>query len=641
MKLLILTLLSFSLQAKTIYVSSTQVVKTINEVNVLSLASGDSVLFNGAENFIGQLNTKEGVYYGSYNGVSKLTGFVSITKWVNLGGGIYEAPCNAVNMVLVSGKQQPMGRFPNGKDSWIYATSVSGSMPVTVTFDTPIPDFSGAHIVQRKQHWIVDHNLIKSNSSNSLVYTELPGSTTRQPFVKGFGFFIENHPSTLDQIGEWYYNPSTKKLRVFMGSKILPVKVATVQYIVNAAKGSKIENLTLEGSNDHIVNVTGDNLTINKCIIQYAGRSGVSVNFNVWHRLSITNNTIRYINDMGIYTDWRGGDYVTITGNTIYDIGLIPGTGGWGDLGQSAINTSGSYGNISNNTIRRIGYSGIRFGDKINSTVSRNLIDSFCLTKDDGSGIYAYRGSSTNPASGNKVLNNIIINAIGNPHGTPQAAELRKDAFGIYMDENASGVLIDGNTVWNARYGMFNNRPNNITYTNNTFGNCEVPMTTWMSASNYPIKGMTFTGNVYVARLDKWRPLVQWWETTGQNTIPSWGVSDYNFYVSGWTNTFIGSAPTFNEWTNHTLAQWQTSSKYGTQDIHSKFLQTNVPHRIEYNATTKNKTIELLRVYADAKGNIYSGSVTLKPFTSIILIELDYGKLTSLSTEIRRPVHLR
>jgi hypothetical protein len=44
--------------------------------------------------------------------------------------------------------------------------------------------------------------------------------------------------------------------------------------------------------------------------------------------------------------------------------------------------------------------------------------------------------------------------------------------------------------------------------------------------------------------------------------------------------------------------------------------------RFEYNATTSAKTVALSNVYQDVKGNKYSGSVTLAPYTSVILMKI-------------------
>src|SRR6476660_9210812 len=121
-QLLFLLLLSSCAYGKTYYPTS------IAEANSLTLSAGDSVILSGT--LYGSLNKKAGVYYG---GNATITGFKTVQGWTSLGGNIYESvesfPADKVTMVLVNGIQQAMGRYPNGKDNWIYATAVSSSTP--------------------------------------------------------------------------------------------------------------------------------------------------------------------------------------------------------------------------------------------------------------------------------------------------------------------------------------------------------------------------------------------------------------------------------------------------------------------------------------------------------------------------------
>ena len=53
----------------------------------------------------------------------------------------------------------------------------------------------------------------------------------------------------------------------------------------------------------------------------------------------------------------------------------------------------------------------------------------------------------------------------------------------------------------------------------------------------------------------------------------------------------------------------------------------------DYNSTQSNKTINLTDSYVDVAGNAYSGSITLKPFTSILLFKGKSGLNDILSVE--------
>ena len=65
--------------------------------------------------------------------------------------------------------------------------------------------------VLRSAAWVIDRAQITSQSGNTL---SLSYNTTYQP-LDNWGYFIQNHPATLDQTGEWYYNPSDKTIRIY------------------------------------------------------------------------------------------------------------------------------------------------------------------------------------------------------------------------------------------------------------------------------------------------------------------------------------------------------------------------------------------------------------------------------------------
>src|SRR5690606_6010200 len=66
----------------------------------------------------------------------------------------------------------------------------------------------------------------------------------------------------------------------------------------------------------------------------------------------------------------------------------------------------------------------------------------FCLTKDDGGGIYV---GDWFESSGKKITGNIVLNGKGVGEGTNRS--YYKAAQGIYIDEPSGGVEISNNTV--------------------------------------------------------------------------------------------------------------------------------------------------------------------------------------------------
>ena len=189
------------------------------------------------------------------------------------------------------------------------------------------------------------------------------------------------------------------------------------------------------------------------------------------------------------------------------------------------------------------------------------------------------------------------------------------------MDENATGVTVANNTVIGARYGIFNNSANFITYTNNTIAKCETAVTIWRANNKYAIEGLVFTGNRIVSNPGKFKPVIQWWETSGENTIASWGISDSNLILSPFKNPIAGVAPRWSNWKNHTLSEWQASTIFGKKDRHSRQIMSKSTPRVEFNTSRSPRVVILKSTYLDGRGKPRTGSITLEPFSSEVLIE--------------------
>ena len=50
--------------------------------------------------------------------------------------------------------------------------------------------------------------------------------------TNNYGFFIQNDSRTLDTAGEWYYNLSTKKIRIYSSISPTNVQVSTEEAVI-------------------------------------------------------------------------------------------------------------------------------------------------------------------------------------------------------------------------------------------------------------------------------------------------------------------------------------------------------------------------------------------------------------------------
>jgi parallel beta-helix repeat protein len=615
--------------------------KSINKVNsfFVNLRPGDRVLFKRGETFYGSLvATKSGtsaapITIAAYGTGNKpiLTGFTSLGGWVSKGGGIYECYSASfpakLNMVAVKEISTPMGRWPNANAANKgYLTFESYTATSIIDKElTSVVNWTSGELVLRAHHWVLDKRKISSHSGTSLAYSE---ATTYTP-KPGYGYFVQNHIKTLDQFGEWYYNASTKKLSMYFGATSpsnVSVKAALINdiIVVNNQSYLVFDNLHVRGSNEDLIYLYGSNYTrVQNSDFSLAGTNGIFAPKTT--HLTIENCTVQNTNNNGI--DLSGtGHYSTIRNNVIKNIGVFAGMGITGNHSNVGMRVNGDNVLIEYNKLDSIGYIGIRFtGNYV--TVKNNVVDHFCFVKDDGGGIYTISDNAIEKF-GRKIINNIVMNGVGAKEGTNTTTV--QQASGIYLDNYSSGVTISGNTMVRCgKVGLLIRNSYKVTATNNTmFDNTCQNLLMYDDASRTETRLINFKHNVMVSKVPS-QYVAQYYSKL--TDMSRFGVLDSNYYARPLDDSMIIHSITgiytstakrylFN------LAMWQSAQR---QDIHSKkspkrFPSTVNPNdviRFEYNATNTSKTISLNATYVDVKNKSYSGSITLAPFSSVVLLK--------------------
>jgi hypothetical protein len=116
--------------------------------------------------------------------------------------------------------------------------------------------------------------------------------------------------------------------------------------------------------------------------------------------------------------------------------------------------------------------------------------------------------------------------------------------------------------------------------------------------------------------------------------VAKFGTSNNNSFIAGadGLNLFrqqVGLPRGKN--TFYTYPAWKL---FSLQELNSKLLITNLADiRFEYNASKTSKVISLSSPMVDAKGTKYSTSITLLPYTSIILMKDAILKSGSIPTD--------
>ncbi|PRY40123.1 putative secreted protein (Por secretion system target) [Spirosoma oryzae] len=546
--------------------------KTIDKVNSLSLQPGDQVLFRRGDTFRGSLKIRQSgvanrpIVVDAFGEGNKplLAGSIQLSNWNNIGNNTWQASCsscgNDVTGVYRNGEVLPLGRYPNLSDTergYLNIQSHSGKTQLTSRQSLP-GNWTGGEVVIRPVQWVLDRATITGQSGNTLSMAD--NGTKYQP-NDGWGFFIQKHPGTLDQPGEWYYNPSDKTIRLFdnqSNPNNQQITVTTFSEAVNLTNVSyvTVRNLQIaETLTTGIAVNNGSNLVLSGNDLKKLGADAITA-VGSGNTLLIENNLIQDVNNNGVYV----GPYqnVTIRGNTLQRIAMVPGRGGSGDgsyTGLQSVATANVL--IESNVLDYIGYNGISVFS--NSTIQKNVVSNFCLTKSDGSGVYSWNGDYGNPG-GNRIISNVIFNGLGAPEGTVN--DFYAGANGIFLDDCSKNAEIVNNTTFNCKSkGLLLRGTSNVVVRGNTsYNNGEEQI---RLGYNEPcaFRNNTLQDNIFVSRTPN--QLVADYESYA-NDLNQYGPFDNNRYISPFQDAFkiqavwnpgsglTGKVLTLAEW----QAQW-------------------------------------------------------------------------------------
>ncbi|RZK25682.1 MAG: right-handed parallel beta-helix repeat-containing protein, partial [Flavobacterium sp.] len=452
--------------------------RTLSKLNEFfpNILPGDSLLFKSGESFEGFIHiSKSGtkslpIVFTSYGLGTKpvINGFKNISSWISLGNGIYQSnvdvKSSVQNLLLINGTQYPKGRYPN--TGYLSYESFIGNTIITDAQLTATPNWTGAEVIIRKNHFVIDRNIVTNHVGQNLTYQ----SSSTYSGTKNFGYFIQNHIKTLDGFGEWCFDSENKKLSLFLGldfplsSSKLEFSDCDTLFYLNGSNFLSFNNLTLTGASITAIELLNSNdIVVDNCKIIYSGNYAIrSTNSK---RLIIQNSTVENTNGNAIQLDYDSKSSI-IRNNIIRNTGTKLGLGNNSDGNDIAIKTLASNVLVENNVIDSTGYSAIFFkGDSV--IIKQNLIKNSCLVKDDGAGIYTYLDNTENPQYGRKVIKNIVLNSVGSCLGTDSYTT---QAQGIYMDGRTENVDILENTVANcSNFGIFLNGSRNINIIRNQY----------------------------------------------------------------------------------------------------------------------------------------------------------------------------
>jgi parallel beta-helix repeat protein len=664
--------------------------QTTSKLNAVmsTLLPGDSVLFKCGDTFYGGFSISVSgtvglpITFSSYGTGAKpiITGLSNLPTWTAQGGNIWEANCtscgNVMNVLTMNNVQQEMGRYPNksaANKGFLKFESHIENTQITDNELSNTPNWTNGELVIRKEHWILDRTPIINHTGTTINFNNVSSYKPKD----NWGYFIQNHPATLDQNGEWYFNPTTKKILVY--SNVSPATLnancatADVLIVISGTRSYiNLNNLVLKAANGHLVYFNASNasfIKISNCDLSLAGMDGiVATSLN---NCVIENNTINYTSNNGI--NISEGNYNVIKNNIILNIGTIAGSeygtnGGY----NNGIALGGNNNTITNNYIDSTGYNGITFqGDSV--LIKNNFINNFCLVKDDGGGIYTWNNCPTDPKPpffgvphyNQKVLGNIVLNGIGNAYGTANEFGIPDttlvNTHGIYLDDYTTNAVINDNTVANCiSSGIFlHNAVNNDIKNNTLFNNdyAQLFFSNGSACAANTVENNKAFNNILFSKTRK-QFVASMLTYSANNLIGSFGLFDSNYYCRPFDKEHIIYAHLFNSSypniNTMSLAEWKTT--YAKDPVSSiapftipaytinNFIGTNlfsnerfttnvsgttwdpyVPGDDCYTLWDNNNVLDCgsLKHYLDSKTNVF-GKAVLRIFTGSVSASKKY-----------------
>ncbi|MCG6189072.1 LamG-like jellyroll fold domain-containing protein [Maribellus maritimus] len=606
--------------------SPTEAWQTLKKVNSFYPGPGDQILFKRGNSWVGTLkaggsgSSGNPVVYGAYGSGEnpKIYNSEKVTNWEIHSGNIYKAKVSAdkIEQVFINDNLRlRSARYPN--NGYFDISSVNAANKFTSKDLNGGINYGGAMAVIRDKEWSISSKNVSGSSSQTITLASAP----LYGLGVGKGFVLVGKLEFLDEAGEWYYDKNSGTLYLWTPNNDSPenytIRASTKDYAVyiDGRFYVNIENLNLLHSNTDAVYVSKSlHITINNNNILYPDNRGMTINSIASSHVTISNNMINGANHDGLKVD---GTYHTISDNTIKNIRLFEnfGIGGLGDpMAGRGISIIGGYSQIQYNHIENIGYNGIGFFDAPYTKIEYNYIKNTCLTTQDGGGIYCYNRSVLAPGCQySEIRGNIVDNVPGNIDGCTTTL---KQGAGIYMDDRIHHIIIENNTVARASYYaiyLHNNRY--ITVSNNTiFDNGSgFRVTGSFGATQNSIQNNTFLN---ISSSGSGKKATLGLINSSESSIVK---INSNKYIDKHRDTPFANT---KDYTYKTFSQWRSiSGGDSNSTIDSKPLSAGEAEKLIYNNTKQEKTINLGNtVYLDSDGNQVTGKITLKPFTSKILI---------------------
>ncbi|MGV3637661.1 MAG: right-handed parallel beta-helix repeat-containing protein, partial [Flavobacteriales bacterium] len=415
-----------------------------------SAAAGDQVLFQRGATFTGQLT-----WYGSGSAAANITigaygtgalpvisGAVPVSGWTQHSGNIYKASvAGSVKYVFVNGALQTLARFPN--TGWLRVNTSTATSLTSTNITQASGYWNGASLVIRSTNWCYENRVINGHTGSTITYPNITYATGNY----NWGFFLCNKLSELDAPGEWFHDAATGTLYLWAptgGNPSTQVVEASLHdhgiFIEWQRSRIRIQDIAFRGQRLTGVYNTGSFNTVNGCTFEKSYHGIQSYGGNNTY----SNNTFQNTYAAALAVIDNG---TTVSGNTLTDIALVAGLGETA-FGYHGMRVGGGTNIVRQNRIHNTGNSGIFVGET--ATVERNVISNFCVTVNDGGGIYWDNGQNM------LIQDNVIRDGVGNIESAATNYSVNGRILpGIYFGNAViQNCIVQRNTVSNCSIGI-------------------------------------------------------------------------------------------------------------------------------------------------------------------------------------------
>lgn len=266
---------------------------------------------------------------------------------------------------------------------------------------------------------------------------KLDGPPVRYGIKPGARFVLQNSPSFVRKHGD--YAVAREKNEVYFFSNQPPSEVevtGSASIIKGASSRVRLVGVTLEGVRGNAVDLIGDGNEITDVTVRNVGLVGIRIN---GYRNIVKNSHVHNVGAIGV--ELLGGDRKTLRSSdsvlvdsTIEHVGRLI----WS--ANPGVRVVGVGVKVSGNVVRYGPHAGIfYFGN--DHLIENNEVYEVAKLTDDVGGIYTGQDWT---ARGSRVVGNYVHDL----HGVG-----REGATAYYLDDQASGVLVEENVAWNVDRG--------------------------------------------------------------------------------------------------------------------------------------------------------------------------------------------